>query len=144
MGHPESAYPEAPRLAVGAIVFHAGKVLLVKRGRPPAKGQWAIPGGTVKLGESLQEAAQREILEETGIAVEAKAPVHAIDTVVRDSTGRVQFHYVIIDLAADYLYGDPVAGDDADEACWVGPEQWPDLPINPPTAELLRQRYDFP
>jgi 8-oxo-dGTP diphosphatase len=58
---------------VGAIVFHAGKVLLVKRGRPPAKGQWAIPGGTVNLGESLQEAAQREILEETGIAVEGES-----------------------------------------------------------------------
>ncbi len=143
MDLPSSAYPKYPRLAVGAIVFHEGKVLLVKRGRPPAKGQWAIPGGNVHLGESLQEAVQREILEETGALVKAREPVYTFDAVVRDSLDRVQFHYVIVDLAADYLGGAIRPGDDADEVRWIGPDQLSELPVSPPTAKLLREKYGF-
>jgi ADP-ribose pyrophosphatase YjhB (NUDIX family) len=66
------AYPDLPRVAVGAVVFKDNKVLLVKRAKPPAQGLWAIPGGSVELGETLQQAAERETLEETGIMIQAK------------------------------------------------------------------------
>jgi 8-oxo-dGTP pyrophosphatase MutT (NUDIX family) len=66
-------YPDAPRVAVGAVVIYEKKVLLVLRGKPPAEGLWAIPGGSVDLGETLQMAAEREVLEETGLHVKAGA-----------------------------------------------------------------------
>ena len=70
-------HPVQPTLAVGAIVFKENKVLLVKRGKAPAKGLWAIPGGSVKLGETLKDAAEREIIEETRIQVKAGASVYS-------------------------------------------------------------------
>lgn len=139
----ESAYPEHPRLAVGAVVFHAGRVLLVRRGRPPGQGQWAIPGGKVCLGETLKQAAEREILEETGVRVAAGDPVYTFDMVERDDTGRVRFHYVIVDLAAAYLGGDVRPGDDAAEARWVAAEELPALGVNTRTRELLLREFHF-
>lgn len=143
MNLPKSAYPEHPRAAVGAVVFKDDKVLLVRRGRPPARGQWAIPGGNVKLGETLQEAAEREILEETGIVIRARDPVYTFDAIVRDEDGAIQFHYVIIDLAADYIDGSPRPGDDADEVRWLDAQTLDTLPVSPPTLKLLKETLQF-
>lgn len=143
MGNRESAYPEHPRLAVGAVVFKDEKILLVKRGGPPAKGQWAIPGGNVKLGESLQAAAQREILEETGIVIKATEPVYTFDAIVKDADGRIQFHYVIVDLAAEYLRGEPRPGDDAEDVRWVPADELGTLNVSPPTLNLLKNHFQF-
>ncbi len=137
------AYPPYPRVAVGAVVFHENRVLLVKRGKPPAKGVWAIPGGTVQLGESLQEAARREILEETGIFIEAKDPVYIFDKVERDAQRCVRFHYVIIDLSAEYLGGTLRPGDDAEDACWAAPEDLARLALSDQTRQLLGQQFGF-
>lgn len=138
-----SAYPDHPRLAVGAIVFKEDRVLLVRRGRAPAKGHWAIPGGNVRLGETLQQAAEREILEETGIFIAARQPVYTFDMVDRDEKGRVRFHYVIVDLAADFMGGELQPGDDAMDARWVAAHELTRLRVNPRTAAVLRSLYDF-
>ncbi len=143
MNLPKQAYPEHPRAAVGAVVFKDDKVLLVRRGRPPAKGQWAIPGGNVKLGETLQQAAEREILEETGIVIRAGDPIYTFDAIVRDEDGAVQFHYVIIDLAAEYIDGTPRPGDDADEVRWLDAQALHMLPVSPPTLKLLTETLHF-
>ena len=143
MNQGNSAYFQQPRPAVGAVVFKDDRVLLVQRGRPPAKGQWAIPGGNIQLGESLQAAAEREILEETGITIKAKAPVYTFDAIVRDDRGQIQFHYVIVDLAADYVKGELRPGDDAADARWVAAEELVSLNVSPPTLSLLRDRFDF-
>lgn len=140
---PRSAYPDLPRLAVGAVVFKDRQVLLVRRGRPPGQGQWAIPGGNVRLGETLQQAAEREVLEETGVKVRARQPVYTFDLVERDAGGRVRFHYVIVDLAADYIDGDPRAGDDALEARWVPAGGLEALGVSPNTRSLLRREFKF-
>jgi len=131
-------YPDCPRLAVGAVVIHEGRVLLVKRGKPPAEGLWAIPGGSVELGETLQTAAEREILEETGIKIKAGDPVYTFDAIQKDGDGRVRFHYVIVDLLADYLEGDPKAGDDAHDVRWVHPSELDRMNVSRKTIELLR------
>ena len=136
-------YPSEPRVAVGAVVFHNDCVLLVKRGKAPAKGLWAIPGGSVALGETLQQAAEREMFEETGIVIHAKEPVYTFDVVEKDDNGQVRFHYVIIDLAADYVNGSLVPGDDATAALWVSAAMLAELPVNPATRHLLQTCYNF-
>ncbi|MGD8293149.1 MAG: NUDIX hydrolase [Desulfobacterales bacterium] len=136
-------YPDHPRVAVGAIVFKDNKVLLVRRGKPPAKNSWAIPGGSIKIGETLQRAAEREILEETGITIQALDPIFTFDYIERDESGCARFHYVIIDLTAEYVGGEPRAGDDAAEVRWLSSKEIMTLSVNSKTRELLRERFNF-
>ena len=133
------SYPPVPVPAVGAVVVHEGAVLLVRRGRAPSRGVWAVPGGRVELGETLAEATEREVREETGVRVRAGEPIWSFDSVVRDEEGRVAFHYVIVDLLADYVDGEPSACDDALEARWARPEELSGLLVSKPTLELLER-----
>ncbi|MBW1700268.1 MAG: NUDIX hydrolase [Deltaproteobacteria bacterium] len=138
-----AVYPDSPRVAVGAIVFRNEKVLLVQRGRPPAKGVWAIPGGSVNLGETLQQAAEREINEETGITIKAREPTFTFDVVVRDDSGAVRYHYVIVDLLADYIGGEPQPGDDALDVRWFKAEELRHIKLSEATRKLLKERFNF-
>lgn len=140
----DGRYPQLPRVAIGAVVFHSGRVLLVRRSNAPAQGQWAIPGGRIELGERMQEAAEREVLEETGIIVRAREPIYAFDIVERDEGGGIVYHYVIVDLAAEFVSGEPTAGDDGLEARWISKKESLELEINPETRRLLSDRYSFP
>ncbi len=136
-------YPANPRVAVGAVVFKDERVLLVRRGQPPAEDLWAIPGGSVEIGETLQEAAEREIREETGIQIHAAKPVYTFDVIDRDKAGKVRFHYVIVDLAADYVSGELTAGDDAVEARWISAQQLAHLKVSRTTLQLLKEKFNF-
>ncbi len=138
-----NGYPLRPVVAVGAIVFENDRVLLVRRGQPPAKELWAIPGGKVKLGETLQQAAEREILEETGIRIRAREPVYTFDYIQRDGSSRPRFHYVIIDLIADFVGGKIRAGDDAADVRWVSAAELDGLNVSSKTARLLKTQYNF-
>ena len=105
-----------PKIGVSAIVFNAsGCVLLIKRNKTPALGFWSLPGGRQEPGESLQEACNREVLEETGLCVAVKDVVAVVERRVEE------FHYVIIDFIAALFDDDkqPVAQSDVSEACWV-------------------------
>jgi len=132
-------YPEVPRVAVGAVVIHQNKVLLVQRGKAPAKGEWAIPGGSVELGETLQQAAEREIFEETGVRIQAGELVYTFESIHQDPDGRIIFHYVILDYAARYISGTPVPNDDVLAAQWVSPLDANRLAINTTTLGLLKK-----
>jgi ADP-ribose pyrophosphatase len=128
---------------VGAVVFRDDAVLLVKRGKPPGEGRWAIPGGSVRLGESLKAAVERELLEETGVTVQAGQPVLTFETIQKDADGRVAYHYIIIDLEAVYVAGEPVAADDAADARWITREELDGLEVVPATRRFLLDRYGF-
>ena len=130
-------YPDCPRVGVGAIVIKDGRVLLVKRAAEPNKGLWAIPGGSLELGETLSAGAKREILEETGIEVKVKDPVYAFDYCEKDKEGKIRFHFVIVDMLADYIRGDLKAADDALEARWLSPEDLENLELSVNTAIVL-------
>lgn len=130
-------YPDSPQIAVGAIVIRNNKVLLVKRKQPPGEGLWAVPGGRVELGETLQEAAEREVKEETGVIIRAGHPVYTFEVIERDDAGYIRFHYVIVDVVADHVSGEPNPGDDACEARWVTSEELQDLPVSQTTQEVL-------
>ncbi|MFO7554821.1 MAG: NUDIX hydrolase [Desulfobacterales bacterium] len=138
-----SDYPTHPRVAVGAVIFKDEKVLMVLRGKPPAENKWSIPGGCVELGETLQEAAKRETIEETGIVILAREPVYTFDVIERDENGHVRFHYVIVDLAADYVSGEPRPGDDAVDVSWISPEDMKNYNVSAATRKLLAQCYGF-
>lgn len=126
-----------PQVAVGAVVRRGSAVLLVQRAAPPNAGQWAIPGGKVQPGETLQQAAEREIREETGVIVKAGEPVFSFDVIEREDSGELRYHYVIVDLLADYVSGEPQAGDDAMDAAWVEPATLVRLEVNATTRQLL-------
>ena len=134
-------YPPYPQPAVGGIVFKDNSILLVLRKNPPAQGEWAIPGGRIRLGETLEDAVAREIWEETGIRVRAIKPVYTFDSIERDETGKIRFHYVITDFEAKYLSGDLCAGDDALAAKWIDIDEMGDLDLNAATRKLLRELY---
>jgi len=112
-------YPLRPIVGIGVAVLKGDSVLLVRRGKPPNLGDWTLPGGAQELGETTEEAARRELLEEAGVEVGALTLAATVDTIRRDAAGRVQFHYTIIDYAGRWETGEPRAGSDATEAVWA-------------------------
>jgi 8-oxo-dGTP diphosphatase len=132
-------YPDHPRVGVGAIVLHEGRVLLVKRGRPPGVGKWSLPGGLVDLGESTADAARREVAEECGIDVRVGAVAGMVERVIRDDTGRIRYHYILIDYLA-YPESDAIcAGTDAAEARWVPTEHVSSLDVTEGLTDMIRR-----
>jgi ADP-ribose pyrophosphatase YjhB (NUDIX family) len=112
-------YPAAPIVGIGVCLLRGDAVLLVRRGKPPNQGSWALPGGAQELGETAEAAARRELLEETGLQA---GPLHLaanVDSIHRDTDGRVRYHYTIIDFAASWAGGEPVAGDDVSDVIWA-------------------------
>lgn len=133
-------YPDAPRVGVGAIVIHEGRVLLVRRGRAPALGLWSVPGGLVELGETTVDAARREVEEETGLDVRVAGLVGVLDRVTRDADGRVRYHWVLVDYLAYPQSNDTItAGSDAAEVRWVTIDEVERLPITEGLADMIRR-----
>jgi ADP-ribose pyrophosphatase YjhB (NUDIX family) len=106
-------------VGVGALIFREGRVLLVRRGHAPSLGEWSIPGGALELGETLAEGVKREVREETGLEVEPVATVDVVDRIARDETGRVQFHYVLVDFLCRVTGGSEAFADDAVGLRWA-------------------------
>ncbi len=132
-------YPKAPVVGVGAVVIKDSQILLVRRANDPNRGQWSIPGGIVDLGETLAQAAAREVREECQVEIEPGHVLTTVDLIRRDKRGRILYHYVLIDLAARYLSGEPVAGTDALEVRWIEEAQFDRLDIIPRLLPVLRQ-----
>ena len=113
-----------------------GRVVLVRRGKEPLRGRWVIPGGTVELGETLEEAVVREMREETGLLVRPREVVLVFDRIQREGPV-VEYHYVIIDYACEYLSGELRAGSDADEVALVAPEELDRYDLPPQALDLV-------
>jgi len=125
-------------VGVGAVVVHEGRVLLIRRGKEPLKGRWLIPGGTVELGETLEQAVVREVREETGLVVRPREVVLVFDRIERAGE-TVLWHYVIVDYRCEYVSGDLQAGSDAAEAALVSPSDLDAYDVPGPALALIRR-----
>lgn len=115
-------YPNRPLIGVGVVVFKEGRVLLIRRGKPPRQGQWSLPGGRQRLGERITQTAAREVAEEAGIEITVGGLIDVVDSITRDDAGAVQYHYTLIDLVAEWQAGAIAAGHDAAEVTWADPD----------------------
>jgi 8-oxo-dGTP diphosphatase len=115
-------FPEVPVVGVGAVILVGNQALLVQRGQEPMKGEWSIPGGALELGETLEAAVRREVLEETCLKVKPQAIVEVLDKIVIES-GRIRYHYVLIDFLCSVQGGALKSGSDADDVRWVRHEE---------------------
>jgi mutator protein MutT len=125
---------------VGGVVVVTGRVLLVRRGKAPLLGRWSIPGGTVELGETLEQALVREMGEETGLEVEPIEMLTVFDRIEREG-GEVVFHYVIVDYLCRHLSGEARAGSDAREVAWVRPEELDRYDLTPKAVEVVSEAF---
>jgi 8-oxo-dGTP diphosphatase len=142
-------YPEAPIIGVGAVVIDGTKVLLVRRGNEPLKGEWSLPGGAVELGETLQQGAVREVLEETGLVVVPAGIVEVLDRITRDeilqngASGRIRYHYVLVDFVCHVTGGALREGSDADEVRWVAREELGEYHLAPITVRVIEKAFSL-
>ena len=128
--------PSRPALGVSALVWHEGRVLLVRRGRPPLKDLWSLPGGHVEFGESLEQAVCREVREETGLDIAVLRRIDVVE-IIADAGAPSPHHYVLIVFAAELRAGTLLAGDDAAEARFVAPAEFDELPMTDHTMRLV-------
>lgn len=135
------AYPARPILAVSAAIIHEGRVLIVRRARPPAHGLYTLPGGGVEAGETLHEALQREVLEETGLAVEPVALAGYREAIVRDADRRVSRHFVILPFAARLAGGTLSLNEELSEAKWMTQTEIAGLKTTEGLAEIVAAAF---
>lgn len=130
-------YPDRPWVGIGCVVFREEAVLLVRRGKPPRIGTWSLPGGAQHLGETAEDAARRELREEAGIEVGALAFALLVDAITPDERDRIQYHYTIIDFAAQWQSGEARAGDDVSAVAWATPDEFAAYELTPATHRAI-------
>jgi len=151
-------YPSRPVIGVGAVVLVSVEdaarigwseaprqpgVVLVKRGFEPLKGEWSLPGGGVEVGETLEAAIARELVEETGLVVEVGPIVEVLDRIVADADGRTRYHFVLIDYVCRPIGGRLHAGSDVAEVVVVDPAALETFGVNQVACEVIRRAIEI-
>ena len=126
---------------MGALILRRGRILLVERGREPLRGYWSLPGGVVEAGERLEEAIRREVREETGLDVEPLGVFEVFERIHRDSRGRPEYHYVLIDYLCRVRGGELNPADDVASARWVSPAELAGYRITEGTLPVIRRAF---
>jgi 8-oxo-dGTP diphosphatase len=130
--------PDHPVVGVGGVVVHENRVLLIKRGKEPMRGRWVVPGGTVELGETIEEALVREMKEETDLRVTPVEMLTVFDRIQRDM-GEIAYHYVIVDYLCRYKGGEARAGSDAEAVAWARPDELASFDLPDKALEVVEQ-----
>jgi 8-oxo-dGTP diphosphatase len=134
-------YPEGPMVGVGGVVVKKNTVLLVQRGKEPGYGEWSLPGGLVELGETLEQAVRREIREETGVRVSVIDLIAALDRVIPDGSGRIEYHYVLLDFLCEWEDGEPAPDTDAMNCAFVGIDDLERYSLTRGAEEVIRRAF---
>jgi 8-oxo-dGTP diphosphatase len=132
-------YPDRPIVGVGAVIVRDDRVLLVRRANEPLKGEWSLPGGAVEVGETLQAAVAREVLEETGLEVEVGPIVEVLDRIRQDPDGRVRYHFVLIDFLCRPTGGVLACASDAEEVAWAALDALADYGVAESAVAVVRK-----
>jgi 8-oxo-dGTP diphosphatase len=138
----EREYPTRPIASVAACVFKDDRVLLIRRGTPPSKGQWSVPGGAIELGESFKDTAKRELDEECGVEIEAGDIFDVENFIVRDEDDTIQYHYIVTYLTANYISGDIRPGLEELDVRWATKEELMNLEMNPITRDYMLKAFE--
>jgi ADP-ribose pyrophosphatase YjhB (NUDIX family) len=134
-------YPRRPVLGVGALIFRRNRILMAQRGHEPLKGWWSLPGGALETGESLTAALRREVLEETGLEVESRGVFEIFERIIRDSEGRPEYHFVVIDYLCRIAGGTLQAGDDVAQVGWFRLQELSNLQITEGTLAVIERAF---
>jgi len=148
-------YPERPVVGVGGVVIENGRVLLIRRGGEPLKGQWSIPGGTLETGETLEQGTRREMEEETGLSVRVVELIEVFERILRDdedgsssapgaparAAGRPRYHFVILDYLCERLEGEARAGGDVTDVAWAAEHELAPYKLTPTATRIIRKAF---
>jgi len=134
-------YPSRPFLGVGALIFEGREILLVERAQEPLKGYWSLPGGIVETGETLDAGIRREVLEETGLEVEALSVFEIFERIMPDADGRAEYHYVLIDYLCRPRGGSLAPASDVSRVAWVAAEKLGDYRITEGTVAVIERAF---
>ena len=126
---------------MGGVLIHEGRVLLIRRGKEPLRGRWVVPGGTVELGETLEQALVREMEEETGLRVEPGEVLTVFDRIMREA-GTVRYHYVIVDYLCSYVSGEARAASDAEAVAWARPGELAAYDLPQKASEVVQDAFE--
>jgi 8-oxo-dGTP diphosphatase len=138
----ERRYPKRPLVGVGAIIFRRDRILMAQRGKQPLKGWWSLPGGALELGESLEDAVRREVLEETGLEVVPIKLFEVFERIMRDADGAPEYHYILIDYVCRVTGGVLFPGDDVCAVDWVRRRDLASLQITEGTLAVIERAFD--
>lgn len=141
-------YPERPIVGVGGVIIENGRTLLIRRGSEPLRGEWSIPGGTLELGETLEEGVARELLEETGVHVRVLELIEVFDRIYNDSgtiatksEQKPRYHYVIADYLCERTGGEPRAGSDVTDVAYAQEEELARFHLTETATRILRKAF---
>jgi len=132
-------YPKTPLLGACTAIWRDDRVLLALRSRPPNASKWAMPGGMVETGETLEKAAIREVHEETGLVIEKLAFNRFHEIIRHDAENRIEMHFVLAMFAAHSEHGEAVAGDDAAAVGWYTLQETKSLSLTDMTTTFLSE-----
>lgn len=141
-------YPERPVVGIGGVIIEQGRALLIRRGSEPLRGEWSIPGGTLELGESLQDGVARELLEETGVEVRVLDLIEVFDRVFLEDGAqevadgkRPRFHFVIVDYLCERISGEPRAGSDVTDVAYAREEELAQFHLTETATRVLKKAF---
>lgn len=141
-GSTSRRYPPAPVCAVGALIYRGNRILLVRRGKAPSLGKWSVPGGRLRLGETLEAAVIRETREETCLEVRPLRVGKVVEHLLRDERGEIEYHYVIVDYVCRIVGGSPRPASDVSEVRFVEISELSRWDMTEGTAQVIREVFE--
>ena len=137
----DRSYPARPILAVSTAVIRDGRVLLAQRAKPPGAGLYSLPGGLVEIGETVAEAAARELMEEVSVTAKPLGLCGARDIIIPDDEGRIARHFVVLCYAARWIAGEGTISPEAADIRWMRQQDVPDLPVTEGLIDIVAAAF---